>query len=149
MAPIAGHFGGVLAPVPALPPDFRPDIDAMAAAVTEKTRVIIVNSLNNPTGCIYSQATLVRLAELVNRVNAKRERPLFLVSDEPHRFLAYDGVGRAARVDPFPYTLVLGSFSKNPPDGGRARRLHRRESRNARCGAADECGDYDEPHAVS
>ena len=108
-----GHFGGVLAPVPALPPDFQPDIDAMAAAVTEKTRVIIVNSPNNPTGCIYSQATLERLAELVNRVNAKRERPLFLVSDEPYRFLAYDGAVVPPVLTLSPYTLVLGSFSKN------------------------------------
>ena len=108
-----GHFGGVLAPVPALPPDFQPNIDAMAAAVTEKTRVIIVNSPNNPAGCIYSQAALERLAELVNSVNAKRERPLFLVSDEPYRFLAYDGAVVPPVLSLSPYTLVLGSFSKN------------------------------------
>ena len=108
-----GHFGGVLRPVPALPPGFQPDIGAMAAAVTDKTRVIIVNSPNNPTGCIYSQAALERLAELVNRVNATRERPLFLVSDEPYRFLAYDGVAVPPVLPLSPYTLVLGSFSKN------------------------------------
>ena len=108
-----GHFGGVLTPVPALPPDFQPNIDAMAAAVTEKTRVIIVNSPNNPAGCIYSQAALERLAELVNSVNAKRERPLFLVSDEPYRFLAYDGAVVPPVLSLSPYTLVLGSFSKN------------------------------------
>ena len=108
-----GHFGGVLTSVPALPPDFQPNIDAMAAAVSEKTRVIIVNSPNNPTGCIYSQATLERLAELVNSVNAKRERPLFLVSDEPYRFLAYDGAVVPPVLTLSPYTLVLGSFSKN------------------------------------
>ncbi|HNX33474.1 MAG TPA: pyridoxal phosphate-dependent aminotransferase [Kiritimatiellia bacterium] len=108
-----GHFGGVLKPVRALPPDFQPDIAAMEAAISDKTRVIIVNSPNNPTGCIYSQATLERLAAMVDRVNAKRGRALFLVSDEPYRFLAYDGAVVPPVLPLSPFTLVLGSFSKN------------------------------------
>ncbi len=108
-----GHFGGVLTPVPALPPDFQPDLAAMEAAITDKTRVIIINSPNNPTGCIYSQATLARLGALVDRVNAGRERALFLVSDEPYRFLAYDGAVVPPILPLSPFTLVLGSFSKS------------------------------------
>ncbi len=108
-----GHFGGVLKPVRALPPDFQPDIAAMEAAISDKTRVIIVNSPNNPTGCIYSHATLERLAAMVDRVNAKRSRALFLVSDEPYRFLAYDGAVVPPVLPLSPFTLVLGSFSKN------------------------------------
>ena len=61
-----GHFGGVLKPVPSLPPTFRPDLDAIAAAITPKTRAIIVNSPNNPTGCIYSEGDLKTLAALVD-----------------------------------------------------------------------------------
>ena len=108
-----GHFGGVLKPVPALAPDFQPDLAAMASAITEKTRVILFNSPNNPTGCVYSAETLKRLGELVDRVNAKRERALFLVSDEPYRFLAYDGATVPPVLPVSPYALVLGSFSKN------------------------------------
>jgi aspartate aminotransferase len=108
-----GHFGGVLKPVPALPPDFQLDAGAMEAAISDRTRVIIINSPNNPTGCIYSQATLDRLAAVVNRVNATRERPLFLVSDEPYRFLAYDGAVVPPVLPLSPFTLVLGSFSKS------------------------------------
>jgi aspartate aminotransferase len=108
-----GHFGGVLKPVPALPPDFQPDLAAMEAAVTDKTRVIIINSPNNPAGCIYSQATLTRLGQLVDRVNAGRERALFLVSDEPYRFLAYDGAVVPPILPLSPFSLVLGSFSKS------------------------------------
>ncbi len=108
-----GHFGGVLKPVPALPPDFQPNIEAMEAAVTERTRVIIINSPNNPTGCIYSEETLVRLGRLVDRVNASRERALFLVSDEPYRFLAYDGAVVPPVMPVSPFALVLGSFSKS------------------------------------
>ena len=107
-----GHFGGVLKPVPSLPPSFRPDIDAIAAAVTGKTRAIIVNSPNNPTGCIYEAEDLRKLAVLVDKVNETRERPLFLLSDEPYRAVAYDGVKVPAILPLTRYACVLGSFSK-------------------------------------
>ena len=107
-----GHFGGVLKPGPSLPPSFRPDIDAIAAAVTEKTRAIIVNSPNNPTGCIYDVEDLRKLAALVDKVNETRERPLFLLSDEPYRAFAYDGVKVPAILPLTRYACVLGSFSK-------------------------------------
>jgi len=108
-----GHFGGVLKPVPSLPPDFQLDVEAMEAAITDKTRVIIINSPNNPTGCVYTQTTLARLAGCVDRINATRDRPLFLVSDEPYRFLAYDGAVVPPVLPLSPFTLVLGSFSKS------------------------------------
>ena len=107
-----GHFGGILKPVPSLPPSFRPDIDAIAAAVTEKTRAIIINSPNNPTGCIYDVEDLRRIAELVDKVNESRERPLFLLSDEPYRAFAYDGVEVPAVLPLTRFACVLGSFSK-------------------------------------
>jgi len=108
-----GHFGGVLKPVPSLAPDFQPDLAAMEAAITARTRVVLINSPNNPTGCIYSAETLKRLGQLVDRVNAGRERALFLVGDEPYRFLAYDGATVPPVLPVSPFTLVLGSFSKN------------------------------------
>lgn len=107
-----GHFGGVLKPVPSLPPTFSPDVDAIAAAVTPKTRAIIVNSPNNPTGCIYSLEDLKKLAALVDKVNETRERPLFLLSDEPYRAFAYDGVKVPAVLPLTRFACVLGSFSK-------------------------------------
>jgi aspartate aminotransferase len=108
-----GHFGGVLKPVPSLAPSFQPDLAAMEAAITEKTRTIIINSPNNPTGCVYSQETLTQLGQLVDRVNATRERPLFLISDEPYRFLAYDGVTIPPVLPVSPFAVVMGSFSKS------------------------------------
>lgn len=107
-----GHFGGVLKPVPSLPPSFRPDIDAIAAAINDRTRAIIVNSPNNPTGCIYDVEDLRKLAELVDKVNESRERPLFLLSDEPYRAFAYDGVEVPAVLPLTRFACVLGSFSK-------------------------------------
>ena len=107
-----GHFGGILKPVKSLPPTFRPDIAAIRKAITPKTRAIIVNSPNNPTGCIYSEGDLRTLAELVDEVNRTRERPLFLLSDEPYRAFAYDGATVPAVLPMTRFACVLGSFSK-------------------------------------
>ena len=107
-----GHFGGVLKPVKSIPPDFRLDLAAIEAAITPKTRAIIVNSPNNPTGCIYSEGDLKALSALIDKVNETRERPLFLLGDEPYRAFAFDG----SRVPPLlpltRFACVLGSFSK-------------------------------------
>ena len=107
-----GHFGGVLRPVKSLPPSFRPDIAAIEAAITPKTRAIIVNSPNNPTGCIYGEGDLRAIAALVDKVNVTRERPLFLLSDEPYRAFAYDGAVVPAVLPLTKFACVLGSFSK-------------------------------------
>ena len=107
-----GHFGGVLRPVKSLPPTFRPDVAAIEKAITPKTRAIIVNSPNNPTGCIYGEGDLRAIAALVDKVNETRERPLFLLSDEPYRAFAYDGVVVPAVLPLTKFACVLGSFSK-------------------------------------
>ena len=107
-----GHFGGVLKPVKSLPPTFRPDIAAIRKAITPKTRAIIVNSPNNPTGCIYDAADVRAIASVVDEVNLTRERPLFLISDEPYRAFAYDGAEVPAVLPLTKFACVLGSFSK-------------------------------------
>lgn len=111
-----GHFGGVLKPVDTNE-DFSLDVKAIEAAVTPKTRAIIINSPNNPTGAVYSKAELKALAALIDRVNGEREnvpgaRALFLLSDEPYRIFAYDGVEVPAVLPMTKYAIVLGSFSK-------------------------------------
>ena len=115
-ASYCGHFGGVLKPVDSLPNEgFRPDFDAMERAITPRTRAILVNSPNNPTGCIYSEEDMRRLADMVNRVNATRGdagRPLFLLSDEPYRAFAYDGAVVPPVLPLTSFAVVLGSFSK-------------------------------------
>ncbi len=111
-----GHFGGVLKAVPSLPPSFRPDVPALAAAITPKTRAIIVNSPNNPTGCIYPREDLEAIAAAVEAENARREaaglRPMFILSDEPYRAFAYDGATVPAMLPVSKWACVLGSFSK-------------------------------------
>ena len=111
-----GHFGGVLKPVPSIAAEgFRPDLAAIEAAITPKTRALLVNSPNNPTGCIYSEEDVRQLAALVDKTNAARGdggRPLFLLSDEPYRAFAYDGATVPPMLPLTPYAVVLGSFSK-------------------------------------
>ena len=111
-----GHFGGILKTVPSIPPSFRPDVKAIDAAVTPHTRAIIVNSPNNPTGAIYPLEDMKAIAEIVEKVNARREaeggRPLFLLSDEPYRAFAFDGATVPPVLPLTRYACVLGSFSK-------------------------------------
>ena len=108
-----GHFGGVLKPVPSTPPDFQPDLTGIEQAIGPRTRVLLINSPNNPTGCVYRQATLQALGALLARHNAGRERPIFLVSDEPYRFLAYDGVAVPPVLPLSTFAVLVGSFSKS------------------------------------
>jgi aspartate aminotransferase len=72
-----------------------------------------LNSPNNPTGAVYCQEDLHRLAATVNALNATRERPIYLLSDEPYRLFAFDGVTVPAMLSLSPYAAVLGSFSKS------------------------------------
>jgi aspartate aminotransferase len=108
-----GHFGGVLRTVPSREPDFALDVPALEAAIGPRTRAIIVNSPNNPAGAVYGAATLAELGAALARKNEGRERPIFLVSDEPYRALAYDGVTVPPVLPVSPFAVVVGSFSKS------------------------------------
>jgi aspartate aminotransferase len=109
----AGNFGGVLKAVKSRPGDFRLDLAGLEAAINERTRVLLINSPNNPSGVIYSEEELRQLSAILSRASEKYGRPIFLLSDEPYRFLAFDGANVPAVLPLYPYSLVIGSFSKN------------------------------------
>ncbi|RPJ65528.1 MAG: pyridoxal phosphate-dependent aminotransferase [Acidobacteria bacterium] len=109
----AGHFGGVLRTVPSKAPDFALDVAALDQAIGPRTRALVINSPNNPAGCVYDAATLSALGEVLARRNAGRERPIFLVSDEPYRALAYDGATVPPILPLSQFSVVVGSFSKS------------------------------------
>lgn len=109
----AQNHGGVLATVPSLAPNFDLDVPAMLAAVTEKTRVVLINSPNNPTGAIYPEHTLKALADGLMAENARRDRPIYILADEPYRFLTYGGAEVPSLPRLYPYAVVVSSFSKN------------------------------------
>jgi len=107
-----GNHGGKLVTAPTLP-DFDLDVPALLAAVTPRTRVVLLNSPNNPTGVIYSEKTIKALAEGLTAENARRDRPIMILADEPYRFLTYGGAHVPSIMNLYPYTVVVSSFSKN------------------------------------
>lgn len=107
----AGNHGGVLKTVPT-GPDFRLDIEAMEAAITPKTRAVLINSPNNPTGVVYSPEELTELAGMMERASRETGRRIYLVSDEPYRYIAYD-VEVPPILQYYPHTLLLASHSKD------------------------------------
>ncbi|QGY40547.1 pyridoxal phosphate-dependent aminotransferase [Pseudodesulfovibrio cashew] len=109
----AENHGATLKPVPSKPLTFELDLEGIDAAITDKTRVIIINSPNNPSGAIYSREELDGLAAILNKHNAKRERPIYILADEPYRFLAFDGAEVPSLLDVYTYSIVCSSFSKN------------------------------------
>jgi aspartate aminotransferase len=108
-----GHFGGVLKPVPSLPPVFAPAVPDLLAAIGPRTRVLLLNSPNNPAGCVYGAAELAALAGGLDELNAQRARPVFLLMDEPYRFLTYDGAVVPPVLPLSRFALLVGSFSKS------------------------------------
>ncbi len=108
-----GHFGGILKPVPSSPPAFAPAVAELLEAIGPRTRVLLLNSPNNPTGCVYSAVELKALATRLDELNAQRERPIYLLADEPYRFLTYDGAVVPPVLPLSRFALVAGSFSKS------------------------------------
>lgn len=107
------NHGGTLRTVPTKPETFGLDIDAIAAAITPRTRAVIINSPNNPTGAIYSAEEIKALAALLEDASRKHGRPIFLISDEPYRFLAFDNAEVPSPLPLYQYAVVISSFSKN------------------------------------
>lgn len=109
----AGNFGGILKPVPSVESNFDLDVGAIERALTPRTRAVLVNSPNNPTGVVYARKSLEQLASVLSRHTERNKRPVYLVSDEPYRFLAYDGATVPPILPLYPYTVAVSSFSKS------------------------------------
>ena len=105
------NHGGVLKTVASLA-DFDLDLDAIGAAITSKTRAVLVNSPNNPTGRVYSAETLAALGRLLERKTKENGRVIYLVSDEPYRRIVFDGVQVAPAMSAYQNTIVASSYSK-------------------------------------
>jgi len=108
---IADNYGGKLKTVPALP-DFSLDIEGLEAAISPRTKIVLVNSPNNPTGRIYSADSLARLGAAMERRGTAIGQAIYLVSDEPYRKLAYDGAIVPSPFASYPNSIVVTSYSK-------------------------------------
>jgi len=108
-----GNYGGKLVEVPAVEGTFAPDAEALKAAVTEKTRAVILNSPNNPTGAVYSAADLEAIAAALREKEEEYGAPIYIFSDEPYREIAYDGVEVPWVPSFYDDTVVGYSYSKS------------------------------------
>lgn len=102
--------GAVLKTAPT-DPRFHLDTAAIEAALTKDTRVMLINSPNNPTGAVYSATELAELGEVLQRASQKFGRRIYLVSDEPYRKIIYDGSVPSV-FQAYPHTIVVSSYSK-------------------------------------
>ena len=102
--------GAVLKTAPT-DPRFHLDTAAIEAAITKDTRVMLINSPNNPTGAVYSATELTELGEVLQRASQKFGRRIYLVSDEPYRRIIYDGSVPSV-FQAYPHTIVVSSYSK-------------------------------------
>ena len=91
--------------------NFHLDLAAIEAAITKDTRVMLINSPNNPTGAVYSAAELGELGEVLDRASQKFGRRIYLVSDEPYRKIIYDGTVPSV-LQAYSHTIVVSSYSK-------------------------------------
>ena len=110
--PFAQEAGLVFRVVPPDIPHFQIRLEAVEAMLTEKTQAVILNSPNNPSGVVYTRQVLTRLGELLARKSAEFGHPIYIVSDEPYRELAY-GVEVPFLPLIYPNTIVCYSYSKS------------------------------------
>ena len=98
-----------------IPPreDFSLDLDAIREAITEKTKAVLINSPNNPTGKVYDEASIRGLAALLAERGKALNREICLISDEPYSEIVYDGVTVSSVMKIYPHSFIASSYSKS------------------------------------
>lgn len=108
---IVAHYGDPIR-VPCTPDTFDLNLDAVARAITPRTRAIILNSPNNPTGVIYPPATLQSLASILEDASLRNHRPLYLLSDESYSRILYRGQEFHSPTEYYPNSLLIYTYGK-------------------------------------
>ena len=107
------NYDGRLVTVSPNTVDFQPNLEELKQKITEKTKAVIINTPNNPTGVVYSEDTLKKLAEILENKEKEFKREIVLLSDEPYRELVYDGVQVPYVTKYYKNTVVCYSYSKS------------------------------------
>jgi aspartate aminotransferase len=92
---------------------FQPNLKEFAEKISEKTKAVIVNTPNNPTGVVYSEKTIMAMAEIMYKAQDEFGTSIYLIADEPYRELAYDGVSVPYLTKYYENTIVGYSYSKS------------------------------------
>ncbi len=107
------NYDGVLIAISPDTETFQPKLNEFEAKITEKTKAVIINTPNNPTGVVYSEETIQKLAAIMEAKQKEFGTDIYLISDEPYRELAYDGVEVPYLTKYYANTIVGYSFSKS------------------------------------
>lgn len=107
------NYDGVLKVVPPNTDTFQPNLDAFETILSPKTKAVIVNSPNNPTGVIYSEETIISLADILRKKQQEFGTDIYLISDEPYRELVYTDAKVPYLTKYYDNTIVGYSFSKS------------------------------------
>jgi aspartate aminotransferase len=108
----ADNHGGILKTVPTKP-DFTLDLDAVSGAITQKTKAVLINSPNNPTGQVYSKESIDELGRLLKEQSKKLNRTVYLISDEPYRKIVYEGCSVPSIFESYNESIIANSYSKD------------------------------------
>jgi aspartate aminotransferase len=98
--------------VPILEADYDLDLDRLAGAISQKTRLVMVNTPHNPTGRIYPPSTLEGLSEILTDASNRHGRPIYLLSDEPYSKLVFSDASFTSPASHYPNTLISYSYGK-------------------------------------
>lgn len=109
---VANHQGVLVEVTPDMD-TFQPDLEDMERKITEKTKAVIINNPVNPTGVIYSEETIQKMASILEKNQEQYGHEIFMVSDEPYRELVYDGNQVPFLTKYYQNTFVTYSFSKS------------------------------------
>lgn len=107
------NYDGVLVEVSPNTTNFQPKLDEFEQKISQKTKAIIVNTPNNPTGVVYSEETIQKMAAILEKKQKEYGTDIYLISDEPYRELAYDGVEVPYLTKYYANTIVGYSYSKS------------------------------------
>lgn len=107
------NYDGILIAVSPNTETFQPNLEEFSQKITEKTKAVIINSPNNPTGVVYSEETIKKMALILEEKQKELGTDIYLISDEPYRELAYDGVFVPYLTNYYANTIVGYSYSKS------------------------------------
>ncbi len=108
-----GNYDGVLVAVSPDTETFQPNLKEFEQKLTERTKAVIVNTPNNPTGVVYSKETISKMAAILEKKQEEFHTDIYLISDEPYRELVYDGVEVPYLTKYYKNTIVGYSYSKS------------------------------------
>ena len=107
------NFDGKLITSPTNTETFEPDLEALSKIITNKTKALIINNPNNPTGVIYSKEAIQALADLLNEKQKELNTTIYFISDEPYREIVYDDAQVPCLLKYYNNTFIGYSYSKS------------------------------------